>query len=130
MPGGRPTDLTDKIVAKAQEYLYSYTTNIPTIAGLAIHLGCSRSSVYKWSDDKDKSTDHEQFSYIVDDVLATQELNLIDNGLSGSYNATITKLLLAKHGYHEKVENENNTKVTMTHDLSDKALEQIVANSD
>ena len=37
---------------------------------------------------------------------AEQEDRLINNGLSGDYTSPISKLLLSKHGYSEKVEQE------------------------
>ena len=33
-----------------------------------------------------------------------QENRLLNGGLAGEFNASITKLLLYKHGYHEKAE--------------------------
>lgn len=95
----RPTKYTEELVAKAEKYLTSYTTLIPTIEGLALHLGISRETVYAWKDDEDK----QQFSDIVSRLLATQSAKLIEGGLSGEYNASITKLILSgKHGYIEK----------------------------
>lgn len=95
----RPTKYTEELVANAEKYLSSYTTLIPTIEGLALHLGISRETVYAWKDDEDK----QQFSDIVDKILATQSAKLIEGGLSGEYNASITKLILSgKHGYVEK----------------------------
>lgn len=95
----RPTKYTEELVAKAEKYLSSYTTLIPTIEGLALHLEISRETVYAWKDDEDK----QQFSDIVSRLLATQSAKLIEGGLSGDFNASITKLILSgKHGYIEK----------------------------
>lgn len=95
----RPTKYSAELVAKAENYLTSYTTLIPTIEGLALHLEISRETVYAWKDDEDK----QQFSDIVSRLLAMQSAKLIEGGLSGDFNASITKLILSgKHGYIEK----------------------------
>ncbi|MDF7480882.1 DNA-packaging protein, partial [Proteus mirabilis] len=39
-----------------------------------------------------------------DGIMAFQEMKLINSGLAGDFNATITKLMLANHGYSEKQE--------------------------
>jgi hypothetical protein len=38
----------------------------------------------------------------LDRILATQELKLMDGGLTGDFNSAIAKLALGKHGYSEK----------------------------
>jgi hypothetical protein len=74
---------------------------IPMIAGLAIHLGISRETVHSWAKDENK----QQFSDIVKDLMAHQERRLFAGGLDGTFNASITKLALTKHGYTDKSEN-------------------------
>lgn len=108
MPAGRPTDYNEEIAEKARQYLklckdkVRGTTllrvHLPSIAGLAIYLKISRSSVYEWRDA------HPEFADILEEILATQEQRLIENGLSGQYNPTIAKLALGKHGYSDKQE--------------------------
>lgn len=95
---GRSTSYTEDHLAATEEYLKSYDTSIPSIAGLSLELGVSRSTVYKWRAD-DVSPD---FSDILDRILATQELKLMDGGLTGDFNSAIAKLALGKHGYSEK----------------------------
>lgn len=114
--GGRPTKLTPELLAKAYSYVYQdnvpefievsaspriiVNTNLevlPTVERLALTLGVSRSTVYKWA------TENEEFSDILEDLLSKQADVLISKGLEGKFNATITKLLLSgKHGYVEK----------------------------
>src|SRR5262249_28803941 len=69
--------------------------------GLAVALGIARSTVYLWADK------HPEFSDILELLLSQQAAQLIQNGLSGRYNSTITKLMLTKHGYSDKQEVEH-----------------------
>lgn len=103
MPAGRRSIYSDEIVEKAAEYLLTYKElgdAVPQIAGLAIHVGINRDTVYEWAKHEDKS----EFSDIVGEVLIAQERSLMNGGLKQDFNASITKLLLNKHGYSEKQE--------------------------
>ena len=95
---GRPTKYGDEILDSTRDYLANYQTAIPSEAGLSLHLGISRSTVKKWRGEEGK----EAFSAILEDILATQELKLMDGGLTGDFNSAIAKLALGKHGYSEK----------------------------
>lgn len=100
---GRPTDYSEELLAKARSYLTDYDANgdlFPSIAGLAIYLGISRQTVRVWAKEPDKA----EFSSIVEECLARQESALTREGIKGTYNPTITKLLLSKHGYSDKQE--------------------------
>lgn len=102
---GRPSDYTPELVALAEQYLSAWQTEghaIPSIAGLASYLGITRQTVHQWCKEQGK----EPFSYIVDQILINQEISLISNGLKGDFNASIAKLILGKHGYSDKVEQE------------------------
>lgn len=104
---GCPSKLTNELIAKAKEYLYGgYKENecqvIPSIAGLACYLGIARSTVYEYG--KQDSDLGREFSDTLDGIMAFQEMKLINSGLTGDFNATITKLMLANHGYSEKQE--------------------------
>lgn len=114
---GRPTILTDELKANARAYIlqcedeeteYHKTrgeksdsfervirVKIPSIEGLALHLRVARSMIYEW-----EKID-EEFSDIIDELRAKQAKMLIENGLGGTYNPTIAKVLLTKHGYRE-----------------------------
>ena len=104
MAGGRPTDYTPEAIQKAKEYatlcadraLDGEERATGSVAELALHLDVSRSTVYKWAEE------NEEFSDILEKILSAQELALIDNGLRGTFNAAITKLMLTKHGYTDK----------------------------
>lgn len=102
---GCPSKLTDDLIAKAKEYLYGgYKEHedsvIPSVAGLACYLGLARSTVYEYG--KQGSDLGREFSDTLEGVMAIQELKLINSGLTGKFNPTITKLMLANHGYSEK----------------------------
>lgn len=104
---GCPSKLTDELIAKAKNYLYGgykeYENSvIPSIAGMACYLGIARSTVYEYA--KQDSDLGREFSDTLEGVMAMQELKLINSGLSGEFNPTITKLMMANHGYSEKQE--------------------------
>lgn len=99
---GRPSAYDEeKTIFMAEDYLENYKDNnelIPSIAGLAMHLGVSRSTVNLWATQPDKS----RFSDTLEQIKAKQELLLLNGGLGGVFNPAITKLALANHGYKEK----------------------------
>jgi len=100
---GRPTIYCDEMVAKAADYLDTYTDDgdvIPSIEGLALRLCIARSTVYKWAEEEGK----EPFSDILDQLMAKQGKELINKGLTGDFNSTISKLILTKHRYSDKQE--------------------------
>lgn len=135
MAGGRPTDYSEQIAIDAWDYISRcqdslkdnrLTVNLPSIEGLAFHLEVSRSTVYLWQ------KEHPEFSDILEVLLQKQAQALLNNGLSGSYNSTIAKLILTKHGYTDRQEIDQNTKhsgeITHTIDhskLSESALREI-----
>ena len=104
--GGRPTDYTPELVAKAWEYANGGWAErgdlVPSVAGLAALIGVSRVTCYDWAKDESK-----EFSYILEKIGTEQERDLINGGLSGKFNAPITKMMLTKHGYSDKVENDH-----------------------
>jgi len=71
---------------------------LPTIEGLAVHLIVARSTLYKWGDT------YPKFSDILEQLKAAQASQLIQKGLKNEYNASITKLMLTKHGYTDRQE--------------------------
>lgn len=102
-PTGRPSKL-EQVLVQAKRYLHGgYLENekiIPTLAGLASYTTISRSTLYEY---KKQS---EAFSDMFEAILALQESKLINKGLLGEFNPTITKLMLANHGYRNKVKQE------------------------
>lgn len=98
---GRPPKWQDAI-DPAWEYINGGFQNendvVPTVAGLAVSVGCARETIHAWA------REHEEFSHIVRALMSKQEKMLANGGILGEYNASITKLLLTKHGYSEKTE--------------------------
>ncbi len=111
-PVGRPSQLAETIV-KAEEYLYggyeSVGEVIPSIAGLACYTKKSRGNIYAYGEQS------EEFKDILEGILRLQESKLLNSGLTGAFNSTITKLILTKHGYSEKQEiDHSSTDKSMT----------------
>lgn len=101
---GRPTSLTPELIEKAQEYLETYEELdqvVPTVAGLALHIGVSRGVIYKW--DSEEQTDC-QFIDILNAIKECQEVRLVNGGLTSQFNSVIAKMMLTKHGYSDKQE--------------------------
>lgn len=116
----RPTHYNLNILQKAKDYLVSCVdeefdwtktdgtmstsyehrikVRLPSIEGLAKYLGVARSTIYLWE------KDYPEFSDILENIKSEQAERLINNGLSGDYNPTISKLILTKHGYSDKQE--------------------------
>ena len=104
MTTGRPSKLTDALIEQAGRYATKdYRLQgevIPTIEGLAVFLNVSRKTLYNWK------AENEEFLHILDDLMARQAKELFSNGLTGDFNSTITKLILTKHGYSDRVEQD------------------------
>jgi hypothetical protein len=102
--GGRPTKLTDELIAKAEMYLTDYPSNddiVPTVAGLACYLNIPRSSLYNY-----KGQDYRLLDTL-ERIEQLQEKMLVKGGLLGDFNPTITKLMMSNHGYSEKAQVDN-----------------------
>jgi hypothetical protein len=99
---GRPSKYTEELLTKAAGYVaYAYSEDkLPSIEGLALYIGVKRSTIYDWA----KQPEKEAFSDILENILAHQAEALINKGLKGEYNSTITKLILTKHNYSDKQE--------------------------
>jgi hypothetical protein len=103
-PVGRPNELLP-MLEKAKAYLLGeweiIGDVIPSIAGLACYCGKTREAIYNYQ------RESTEFSDIVSSILALQENKLLNGGLNGSMNASITKLILTKHNYNDKVETDH-----------------------
>lgn len=131
-PGGRPTIYGEEILIKTRAYLTDtkdqyvdipagkdkdgntvfinkFQVNLPSLQGLARYLGINQDTIYDWR------SKYPEFSDILAQILAEQSKRLIEKGLSGDYNSNIAKLVLGKHGYHEK----SDVEVTVPKPISD-----------
>jgi len=104
---GRPTVYDDGVLEKTKQYLVDYKELgdvIPSVEGLAIQIGVRRETLYDWAKQEEK----KDFSNTLDELRGLQQKILIENGLEGKFNSTITKLMLGTHGITEKT----NTDIT------------------
>ena len=102
---GRPTKYNAVLLETAQHYLDHFEECdevIPSAVGLALALDITRSTLYAWAKDEDKKL----FSHILDNINKKQEQILLKNGLNNKFNSNITKLVLGKHGYHDRPQQE------------------------
>jgi hypothetical protein len=101
---GRPTDYSKDALQTALGYITKYKSEydheIPSVAGLAMVLEVSKKTLYNWADREENIA----FLHALERLATSQELKLLNGGLSGTYNSTITKLILHNHGYSDKQE--------------------------
>lgn len=145
MPAGRPTIYNEGILLKTKEYIDSCKdgyevierpavkegkhignedhriakVRIPTIEGLAVFLDVNKTTVYAWR------KEYEEFSNLIDLLLAKQADMLISNGLTGEYNTVIAKVLLTKHGYRDALDTDLTTKGDRL-SISDEQYNQLI----
>lgn len=102
--GKPPTKLTTDLELLAEKYLMGGYVDagdlVPSNAGLSCYLGIGKRTLYEY---RDKS---ESIAHTIEGIQAMQEKLLVNGGLSQEYNATITKLMMANHGYSDKVETQ------------------------
>lgn len=123
-PGGRPTKYGDHILEKALEYHYSFRLPleertellgdeevVPTKEGLSLYLGIAYDTLFEWCSQDDK----KEFSDIVGMIFTNQAKTLANKSLKGEFNSNISKLLLSKHGYHDKVDTNTNMIANITY---------------
>lgn len=105
MAGGRPSKYNQQVLETAEDYIVNfsdYGDAIPSVVGLAVALETHRDTIYAWAKEEGK----EEFSDIVKRLATNQERKLLNGGLDNSFNPTIAKLLLGKHGYSDKQETD------------------------
>ena len=110
---GRPSLLNEELLEKAKEYLhggYKEIDNVvPSTAGLCCYLGVGKTAVYEWAKDTPENKLNPlrvQFAETLEGIQLMQESMLISGGLNQSFSGTITKLMLANHGYSDKVQTD------------------------
>lgn len=99
----RPTKYNDEMLANAKVYLQTYEQLgdlIPSAAGMACYLDVNKSTLYEWA------SKHPEFSNMLKVLNNTQERKLLSGGLSGDFNSMITKLVLSKHDYSDKIQQD------------------------
>lgn len=105
---GRPTEFKDEFIDKALDYIEhpsEYQDVVPTVAGLSLILGVTRTTIYEWA------KVHPEFANTLEDLKAKQESELVTNGLTSIFNPAITKMMLmANHDYREKTDTDVTSK--------------------
>ena len=100
-PVGRPTLLTDELISKAYDYIGECPDLVPSVVGLCVYIGVAKTTIYRWIEE-----DCLEFKDILGAIAELQELKLITGGLSSEFNPTITKMMMTKHGYSDKLETD------------------------
>lgn len=116
----RPSTYSDKVLKDAKSYISKCPDTIPTVVGLCHCIKRSKSTVYSWAKDDDKA----EFLDILEQIEEMQEKTLVQGGILGEFNATITKMMLTKHGYSDKQEIEHSGAIDLTH-YTDEELQRI-----
>ena len=101
-PGGRPVEFTDEMQETAWAYIDNfkdYDHAFPSVVGLCSVINRSRRTIYEWAD-----RDDNQFSHILEAIKEKQELVILNKSIENEFNANISKLVLGKHGYHDRQE--------------------------
>lgn len=102
----RPTLYTKKLVKEAWKYVNGGWQEagdpVPSVAGLACEIGVRRETCHAWAKDENK-----EFSNILAEIAAIQERSLLRGGLHGDFNPSITKMMMTKHGYSDRVEQDH-----------------------
>lgn len=108
----RPTKLTKCYLETARDYSEhweeKYNQTVPSIVGLANHLGVARSTIYE------HAKRSREFQDILDRIQSQQEEVLFTGSLTGKFNPVISKLMLTKHGYSDKTEVDQTTREAPT----------------
>ena len=108
----RPTKYTEEMQSKADEYVTCYESQgdvIPSVAGLCCYVGVSRATIYNWADI------YPEFLDTLSKISENQEATLLNKGLNGDFAPTLTKLVLAGHGYSDRQEiDHSSTDKTMS----------------
>ena len=104
MAAGRPSEYNEEVQARADAYAEGGFIEcgdvVPSRAGLALELGLSRSTMANWEK-------FPEFLVTIEKIAYLQERISLNGGLKGDLNSTIVKLLLANHGYSDKVQQDN-----------------------
>ena len=105
--GGRPNTTPEQMaerVERARWYVEGGWKEegdiVPTVAGLACVLKISRETIYEWARNDDR------FSDVHKELMSVQERQLVNGGLAGGFNSAVTKVMMTKHGYTDKVEQD------------------------
>ena len=113
---GRPLSYRRKHLALAKDYLENYKELgdvIPSVAGLSAYLEKSEDAIYDWV----KQDIDPKFSELIKRIRSVRHRDLLNGGLKGSMNPSITKLcLVSKHGYSENNQQDSGVTINVSRD--------------
>lgn len=97
-PVGRPTKYNAELQEQADAYLFNWMERdaVPSRVGLCCYLGIDKTTSYEWE------KIYPEFSNTLRAVDTLQEHTAVNKGITGEFNSTIVKLVLANHGYSDK----------------------------
>ena len=99
--GNEPT-----LIPTESSYIVMQNARMPSLIGYARYLGFPRQTLEHWV------TQHPDFARALDLLKDVQQEFLVNNGLSGRYNATLAKLMLGvNHGIFERKEVDSTHKL-------------------
>jgi len=94
-------DKIEPIMGKEGVTKYEVWAKFPSVQGLCLFLGLSKSTIHDWA------KDHEEFSYALERLNNEQAVRLMEMGAGGHYSTgLVTRLLAANHGMADKTENK------------------------
>ena len=103
-PVGRPSKYNNDMQDQADEYIYRLDElkhAVPSRVGLCCFLGIHKDTSYEWG------AKYPAFSDTLKKIETLQEHLALNGGITGLLNPTIVKLLLANHGYSDKVSQDH-----------------------
>jgi hypothetical protein len=100
IPGtpGPATKYCPELLQAGEDYLENWKElgdAIPQLASLSLYVGASVESMNNWRKHPDKA----EFNDLCHRILMAQQQELINRGLTKDHDASLTKLLLRKHGF-------------------------------
>jgi hypothetical protein len=131
MGAGRPTLYNDAMHQSAIDYImggYEEEEHpFPSVVGMAVTLNVAKSTLYQWVDDN-RNGKLGKFSDTLDQCQDYQELKVMNGSITNVLNPTISKLVLANFGYHDKQDstigsNPDNPLTMLISEISGKTLE-------
>lgn len=117
-PKGRPTKYKPEMIGFVTKYIEVCPDFVPSLVGLAMELGIGESTLTAWKAldvkdlDKDKYPDFDEFQGMLERLHDFQKRSALNGGANGNWNSTISKLILADHGYTDKTESNINANIT------------------
>ena len=95
---GRPTKYNEDMQQLADSYVYDWESigdKIPSRVGLCRFIGINKTTSYEWA------KVHPDFSNTLGVIETLQEYVALNKGVTGEFNSTIVKLIMANFGYSD-----------------------------